>query len=166
MKHNKQSIDKKIAALEEALVMESHIRAVMDKFKHYKLVNIKFINALKEDGRFHAYIVKDDYSTILTIYTEGNFGDNRNDRVEFRMYLSHCMTEKKLITWEGIDKELVRHAFKERLDDCIDMRNSFDEEKKKFEELHSLVKASNFKCFDLYTVKRELEDILNYANAK
>lgn len=162
MNHNKQSIQDTIEQLEDALAMEKHLREKLEQFKKYKQVNVKFINALTESGEFHAYISKDKYSTIFNMYKNNpKFG--YEDRISFRLACSSnlCATP---ITWERIEEELQRYAFQERLDQAFQMMKYFEIEKVKFAELCRVVNEMEFKCFDLYNIKRELNQKLEYAN--
>lgn len=161
MKHNKQSIDKNLKALEAAVKMEADIREVIAKMRHYKQVNSRFTDAIKEKG-YWAYICKDKYRTRLTISCNQHNIDV-NDRVDFTIYVSELM-ERCPITWDLVESELVRHKFQERLATCFQQMKCFEAEKVKFKELCEFMDKMEFKCFDLHEVKRKLNESLDYAN--
>ena len=126
MNNNKQSIEKEMAALRVAVQMEAEIREVIEKFKHYKQVNSKFIDAVKAKG-YYAYICKDKFSTKLVI-SANNHNIDYSDRVDFTIYVSEFM-ERNPITWEKIESELVRYGFQARLDKVFQMSKYFEIEK-------------------------------------
>lgn len=161
MNHNKQSIERNIKALEEAVNMEANIRKVLEQFKHYKQVNVKFIDALKERG-YYAYIARDKWSITLKV-SPINKDIAPVDIQEFRVYVSNFMNKEPL-TWDRIEKELVRHNFQGRLKHAYEMLDLFDKEKQDLEDLYNHVNTFSFTCFDMYKIKRELEDALDYAN--
>ncbi len=162
MNHNKQSINNKVEQLQDAVAMEKHLREKLEQFKKYKQVNVKFIDALKESGEFHAYISKDKYSTVFEMYKNNpKFG--YGDRVTFRFTCSENFGPAP-ITWEKIEQEIERHAFQKRLDEAFQQMKYFEVEKVKFKELCEFMDKMEFKCFDLYEVKRNLKEKLEYAN--
>ncbi len=161
MKYNRQDLETNIKALELAVKMEADIREVVQKMKHYKQVNSKFTDALKAKG-YHAWICKDKYSTKLNVsYNAPQL--SYEQRVDFKVYESELIY-KCPITWKKIESELVRHAFADRLHTAFEQMKFFEVEKVKFKELTEFMNKMEFKCFDLYQVKREMKELLDYAN--
>lgn len=161
MKHNKKSLETQIKGLELAVTMEADIREVIAKFRHYKQVNSRFTDVLNEKG-YWAYISKDKYNTVLNVrYKSADL--NQNDHIDFRFYVSECF-EKRPMTWEQIENELIRHNFQGRLNTATEQLKCFEIEKVKFKELCEFMEKMQFKCFDLYEVNRNLKDMLDYAN--
>ena len=161
MLHNKNSLERQLKALEVAVKMEKDIREVLADFKHYKQVNSRFTDAIKAKG-YHAYICKDKWSTVLNVSCNQH-DINVNDRVDFRIYVSECM-ERKPITWEQIEHELMRNDFQGRLDQTFQKLKMFEIEKVKFKGLVEFMKKMSFNCFDLWGVNQKLEEMLDYAN--
>lgn len=159
--NNKQSIHNKVEALKVAVQMEADIREVVEKMRHYKQVNSRFIDALTEKG-YWAYISKDKYSTKLVVSCN-NHGIDVKDRFDFTLYVSELM-ERKPITWESIERELVRYHYQDKLDTAFQQMKYFEVERVKFKELCEFMEKMEFKCFDLYAAKRLMNNLLDYAN--
>ncbi len=155
--HSKRTLLKDIAALENSVKMEAIIWETLAKFKHYKQVNKRFIDALKEQG-LNAWITKDDYSTTLNIT-----GNNTLD-FGFRLYISHCMTKREL-TWDDIESSLkVRHDFKGQLEKRKEMLELFEKEFVIVEGLVNQIKElDKLTCFSLYGGLREIEKLVDFV---
>ncbi len=162
MNYNKESIEKSIKRLERAVEMEAYIRATVDKMKHYKQVNKKFVDAIKEDPRFHAYINKDQHSTVLMIYEYPEY----NTGEVFRVFISHWNMDsvEQILTWEKIENEFKRYNYAGRLEEMRKRLNVFEVERESLREVMQFMDKLSFHCFDLYKVKSELKDMLSFAD--
>lgn len=158
MKVNKQIIESEIKSLELALIMEADILATVQEFKHYKRVDSRFTDALKAKG-WRAYIVKDKYSTDL-VCKPNNTSPVRD--TEFRLHVSEMM-EKRPITWEQIENELVRYGYKPRLETQKLMLERIEAETLLISNTLTALEALKLTCFDLYYIKRELKGMIEFA---
>ena len=158
MKVNKQIIESEIKSLELALIMEADILATVQEFKHYKRVDSRFTDALKAKG-WRAYIVKDKYSTDL-VCKPNNTSPVRD--TEFRLHVSEMM-EKRPITWEQIENELVRYGYKPRLETQKLMLENLANETAIVKDLLTTIESLNLYCFDFYSIKRELKEQFEFA---
>lgn len=160
--HNKQTLEIKIKALEMAVEMDKHIRSTMDKFKHHKHVTTRFTDALNEDPRFHSFIIRDKFSTSLTVRDQCK-DLSYNDKEEFRAYKSHCVNVDAL-TWAYIEYDLNRHNFAYRLRETKDMLQALDKETVAFRKLYETVKDTSFICFNMYEIKYLMKAALDFAS--
>jgi hypothetical protein len=155
MHYNKKMLQEKIANLETAIEMEKVIRGVVLEFKHYKQVNSKFTDALDKRG-LRAYICKDKWSSVLNI--------SKPNRVDYYFRLYHSeITERRPFTWEGILNELGRYSYERMLEETKKDLESFEKERQELKDLYEHVEKINFRCFDLYKFKRELEDAIKIS---
>lgn len=157
MNYNKQVILKQIEKMHLGVKMSQDILETVNEFKHYKQVNNRFCEALKAKG-YHSYITKDKYSTTLVC----NIRSDWNEYVDFRMYVREIM-EKQPITWDAIVKEVERHGFGGRFERYKSMYESFDDELVSIKNLYEKINAIEYKCFDLYEIKRSLRDSIEIA---
>jgi hypothetical protein len=160
MNYNKKSIETAIRSLEYSVKMSNDIQETVNQFKHYKNVNAKFTEAIKAKG-YCAYICKDRYSIKLHVSCNQH-NLSVGERYDFTVYVSNIMNDRSL-TWELIEKEIVRYDFHTQLCHMKQRAENFDQELLKWEELYDYVNTSNFTCFETYDIKRKIEDILDHA---
>lgn len=156
MNWNKKEIQQDIKALEIAIKMEADIKAIIEQFKHYKVVNKRFTDKIEQWG-YHAYICKDKHSTTFRVYKVGC-----QDR-DFRVYISHWMNKTDL-TWERILQEFNRYDYAGSLKAAKERLEVFDAEKRELEGLIKFIKGKQFTCFETYEAIHKLESALYNAN--
>ncbi len=156
MNHNTQTIAADIKTAEDGIKMIAHLKAVMCKFRHHKLLNSKFIDALNEGGEYWAWLTKDTTTTTLTMRPRAQ------NKPEFRVYES-SWPARVPITWMRIDAEIERYNYQWQLDCLLEKQAIFDAELIRFKEFYALVDNTKFICFDLWKVKSELRDMLDFA---
>lgn len=160
MNWTKQSIIKAIEESELGIEMAAKILEAIKQVEHYKKVDKRFIDLLKEFG-FHAYIQRDNYSTTLSV---SNYKDWHGPKAEFRLYVSHVMSKSE-ITWDKIKEEIERYNYAERLQDAKDRLEVIEKETEEAKELLEMIKSKKFKCFDFYKSIYEIQDAVKAASS-
>lgn len=153
--YNKATILHEIERLEQCLVLERVVREKVEQFKHRKQVNKTFTDAFK-DTDFHAWIYKDDFKTSLTVRRNKS---SPSDGIEF--YVTAYRGES--LTWDKIIYEFKRYSYEACLKQNQDRLEVLDTEIENFQQLYDLIKKMEYKCFNLSSIKYEMENALYIA---
>ena len=155
----KKDLEYHIAALNDALIMEADIRATIESCKHWKKVDAKFINALKEKG-YYASLTKQTWgSKELKV---GKWSYNCGYPNEFKKeFWGIFYEERKAVTWENILIELEKHKWAEYKAECEHKISNYDEEIRILKNYLGVIK--NFKLNNFSNVIEAFEDVLKEA---
>lgn len=158
--HNKKTLERDIKSLEQALLMEVHIKEILQKFRRYAKVTKHFTDALEESGLYYARISKDMYRTELRVSPKGYCSAKQ----DFQARMNY-LVDRKALTWDFIESELIRYDYKGRLDKKIAMLEVIDKETEELEQIYNEIKANEdkFTCFSLWEAKRSIEKQLDFA---
>lgn len=132
-------------------IIEADIRKVVAEFKHYKQVNKRFTDRLKELG-YHAYIIK-EYSTKLRVS-----GQRNSVGVEICTYGED-------LTWDKILAELDRCSHKQQEEKYTKRLENHDREIAELKEIlvYLKEKEKNIEGFSFYQLTHKLEDAIHYS---
>lgn len=168
MNYNKATIKKNIDHLKIAVDMDIDIRDGVEAMKHYKNVNKKFTDLLAAKG-YYSNIRKDRYGIELVVCRMELivYGNNPkidvNNGIVFRAYVRHLVSKHPL-TWQVIIDKLNHYNFRSRLEEAFLQKENFEQERHEFTKLCAYIEKLEFKSFDLYHIKRDLQQILEFAN--
>jgi hypothetical protein len=122
-------------------LIEKDVRKVVEEFKHYKLVNKKFTDRLKQLG-YWAYITN-DYKKSLTVSYEG------------KSLTLYKYGEK--LTWKIILDDLDRCQIKENKEKYIENLRTFDSDLEELKKIHELIKNNKNLLNKFYLSRWEWE---------
>ena len=145
----KGDLIKHIEELKAQIIIEADIRKIVEEFKHYKSVNVRFTNRLKEIG-YHAYIGEQYGTRKLSV-------GKHNVYVELRFYTGEAFS------WEGIVVKLDKCTFPAYLRQAehrLAVLGDEIEELKKIWRYLNNVKLLNF---DLWRYMNEINDCIRYS---
>lgn len=157
VKQSKQDLINKIEVMKLGVQLESDVREILEKFKHRKKVNKTFLDAVEAKG-YSPYIYKEKYSMTLNI--SKRFPGGYKDLL-FTVH-TNIYSESHGITWEKIDQELKKYAYKERLEKYQKHLEEFDADLEEFKAFVAYVKGKSFICAGIDLIKNELEYALHY----
>lgn len=153
--YNKETILNEIERLEHCIVLERVVREKIELFKHRKQVNKTFCDAF-EGTDFHAYIVKNNGSTTLTVRCNRLHGSQIVD-----FYVTAYSDE--VLTWDKILSEFNRYSYQGCLKQYRDRLECLDVEIADFEQFINEFDKLEFKCFNLYSIKSDMKHALYCA---
>lgn len=161
---NKQDIANSIIENEIGVMLEKDVMETIKNFAHRKNVDKRFTSALDAKG-YHAYILKDKFSTKLVVkkrIENPAYISQQVGYVEFTVYMGQIM-ESRPLTWQLIADEFKRYNYTEKLANYKQMFDSADSEVEEFKKFVEFVDSQNFKCFDLWKIKSDLKEALKHA---
>jgi hypothetical protein len=140
----KEKLQKQIETLQQQQIIEADIRKVVEEFKHYKQVNKRFTDRLKELG-YHAWMIK-DYSHKIGVSMQV-----KSYEIDLRVYGDE-------FTWDKILHELDRERFKEREQEYKEKLASVESDVEQLRKLHAIVleMKSTLKNFDIWKIESDL----------
>lgn len=144
----KSTLKEYIEEFKKKQLIEADIRKVVEEFKHYKQVNKKFTDRLKEMG-YHAYLVK-DHSYKLSVSPPLS-------NVNLSVYVYG-----EELTWDKILSELDRCAHKQQEEKYTKRLEQFDADIAQLKEIHSYLveKEKLVEGFSFYRLNRILDDCI------
>ena len=151
----KSELIKIIAEIEVQIEIEDTIRSIVNKFKHYKQVNKRFVDAIKEIESYHAWIIKDYKHQISVSKTTGQY---QTAKVELYVYGEE-------LTWEKVLHQLDRHDFRGQL---LRYKQKLARLDTDIEDLRKIlayieIEGCEVKNFSLYSIKSKLEHAIKYS---
>lgn len=149
----KTELRKEIEELKVQIEIEQTIRAMVEKFKHYKQVNKRFVYAFEEIEGYHAWMIKDAKHYIAVTKKTGQY---QSVKVELYVYYAD-------LTWELILKELDRYAFSKQLERYEHKLKSLDQEIEKLKEIRAYIGDLELSNFSLYSIKSDIEHAIKYS---
>jgi len=149
----KTELRKQIADFKVQIQIEGVIRSIVEKFKHYKQVNKRFIDAINEIEGYHAWMIKDAKHYIAVSYATAQF---LRVKVELFVYGEE-------FTWDKILKELDRCNFAGQLQRYEDKLKSLDSEVEKLKEIRAYIGDLELSNFSLYSLKSDIEHAIKYS---
>ena len=151
----KTELRKTIEEFEVKIEIEDMLRSMVEKFKHYKQVNKRFSEAIKENPDYHAWIMKDNRHHLSVSKNTGPY-----QRVTVDLYVYG-----EELTWDKILKELDKCNFrgqqfqyKQKLK-CLDT----DIETMKKILAYIEIEGCEVKNFSLYSLKSNIEHAIKYS---
>ena len=155
MNYNKKGIEGRIKALESAIKMEEVIREVLQDFKKYKKMDIRFIRALKEKG----YPARIYGRGSVEIHDKVEIFDIE---IEYREDVDVCLYAGENtdgFAWKKIEERLTELNYPNQLQAMTKRKERFESERARLEELYQAIKAEKFWCFDMWTTLREMDKV-------
>jgi len=164
---NSQELKNRIIEAKIGIKMSKDILEQVKLFEHRKQVNKTFTDSFEALG-YHAYIIKNNWSSKIVIrkrIDDENYVDCGAPYVEISIY-NRDITEKLGFSWENIKNEIARYNYLERLREAEEALNVLDSEILDFEKFVNYVQQQEFKCINLWSVKRELQNALDCLRKK
>lgn len=138
---SKKQLLEYIEEAKESQETEVLIRQVVEEFKHYKQVNKRFTDRLKELG-LHAYI------------------DGNKLHVSKHRYTVTLYDYGKALSWDLILSELERMDYKGMERKYQARLNNYDSDIEALDGIVKLLKATKLGCFDLWNEINQLETVV------
>ncbi len=152
----KKDLHKQIADFHVQIEIEDMLRTMVEKFKHYKQVNKRFIDAINELGdEYHAWMIKDAKHYIgITKRTD------TYERVKVELYVYG-----EELTWDKILKELDRCCFRDQLLRTKQKLAALDTDIENMRKILAYIEIEgcDVKNFSLYSLKSNIEHAIKYS---
>ena len=141
----KKELEEYIAEAQELQSIEVEVRKVIEEFKHYKQVNKRFTDRLKELG-YHAYTQTSSYPQRICV-SKGQ-------------HVLQISAYNKPFTWDDMLDEFKKmdHAGNERY--WTEKLNNYESDIQKLKDLQAYIKDLKLGCFNPWKFLSDLDSCI------